>query len=147
MYAVLLTIHILAAFLLIVVILIQRGRGGGLVESFSSVESMFGTKTSQFLTRATAGLAITFLITSILLALMAARMSRSLISERAVSLPAPEGRALEEAVPLEPGAVAESPEVPLEPEAAAPKAAAPEALPLPNQQLKEQAPSAEDVSQ
>jgi len=85
MYATLLIVHILAAVLLVVVILIQRGRGGGLVESFSGVESMFGTKTSLFLTRATTVLAVTFLVTSISLALLAARQSRSLISEEAIS--------------------------------------------------------------
>ena len=38
MYMFLLVIHILAAVLLIIMILIQRGRGGGLVESFSGGE-------------------------------------------------------------------------------------------------------------
>ena len=85
MNIVLLIIHVLAAVLLIVVVLIQRGRGGGLVESFSGVESMFGTKTNVFLTRATAILATVFLITSISLAVMAARQSRSLIQEEVIS--------------------------------------------------------------
>ena len=85
MYMFLLVIHVLAAAMLIVMILIQRGRGGGLVESFSGVESMFGTKTSQFLTRTTAVLATIFLFTSISLAVLAARQARSLIGEEAVS--------------------------------------------------------------
>lgn len=85
MYIFLLVIHILAATLLVIVILIQRGRGGGLVESFAGVESMFGTKTSQFLTRATAVVATIFLFTSISLAFLAARQSRSLIDEKAAS--------------------------------------------------------------
>ena len=77
-------IHVLVAILLIVVILIQRGRGGGLVESFSGMESMFGTKTNQFLTRTTAVLATLFLFTSISLALLAARQTRSLVEEEIV---------------------------------------------------------------
>ena len=85
MYMFLLVIHVLAAVMLIIMILIQRGRGGGLVESFSGVESMFGTKTSQFLTRTTAVLATIFLFTSISLAVLAARQARSLIGEEAVS--------------------------------------------------------------
>ena len=85
MYMFLLVIHVLAAAMLIIMILIQRGRGGGLVESFSGVESMFGTKTSQFLTRTTAVLATIFLFTSISLAVLAARQARSLIGEEAVS--------------------------------------------------------------
>ena len=85
MYMFLLVIHVLAAVMLIIMILIQRGRGGGLVESFSGVESMFGTNTSQFLTRTTAVLATIFLFTSISLAVLAARQARSLIGEEAVS--------------------------------------------------------------
>ncbi len=85
MYIFLLIIHIIAAILLVVVILIQRGRGGGLVESFSGVESMFGTRTSQFLTRTTTVLAVLFLFTSISLAFLAAHRSRSLINEKAIS--------------------------------------------------------------
>jgi len=85
MYLFLLIIHVLVAALLIVVILIQRGRGGGLVESFSGMESMFGTKTSQFLTRTTTILATLFLFTSISLALLSARQSRSLIKEEGVA--------------------------------------------------------------
>ena len=90
----LLIVHILVAILLVIIILIQRGRGGGLVESFSGVESMFGTKTSQFLTRTTAILATIFLFTSISLALLAARQTRSLIEEEAIS------PLMEEVVPL-----------------------------------------------
>ena len=81
MYTFLLVVHILVAVLLIAVILIQRGRGGGLVESFSGVESMFGTKTSAMLTRATSIFAVLFLCTSISLAFLAAQRSRSLIKE------------------------------------------------------------------
>ena len=87
MHTLFIVIHVIVAALLITVILIQRGRGGGLVESFSGVESMFGTKTSGFLTRATAILATLFMITSVSLALMAARQSRSIIDEEQVSVP------------------------------------------------------------
>lgn len=85
MYTFLIIIHVLAAILLIAAVLIQRGRGGGLVESFSGVESMFGTKTSAFLTRITVILAAVFLLTSISLALMAAHRTRSLIDEEEIS--------------------------------------------------------------
>jgi len=96
MFGFLLVIHVLVAILLMVVVLIQRGRGGGLVESFSGVESMFGTKTSQFLTRTTTILAILFMFTSISLALLSARQSRSLINEKAISSSPP---AQQEAAP------------------------------------------------
>jgi len=72
-------IHVSVCALLIVIILIQRGRGSGLVESFSGVESMFGTKTNTFLTRTTTVLSTLFLLTCLTLAVLSARQSRSLM--------------------------------------------------------------------
>jgi len=72
-------IHVIICILLIAIILIQAGRGGGLVESFSSVESMFGPKTNVFLTRSTTVLSILFFLTCVSLALLSARQSRSLM--------------------------------------------------------------------
>ncbi len=72
-------IHVLACIILIILILIQAGRGGGLVEGFSGVESMFGTKTNTFLTRTTTVFSTIFIITCISLALLSARKSRSLM--------------------------------------------------------------------
>ena len=72
-------IHVIVCALLIVIILIQRGRGSGLVESFSGVESMFGTKTNTFLTRTTTVLSTLFLLTCLTLAVLSARQSRSLM--------------------------------------------------------------------
>jgi len=79
MTALIITIHVIACILLIIIILIQRGRGGGLAESFSGVESMFGTKTNAFLTRATSVLSVIFFITCLSLALLSVRQSRSLM--------------------------------------------------------------------
>jgi len=74
-------IHIIVCALLIMMILIQRGRGSGLVESFSGVESMFGTKTSAFLARTTTVLSILFFLTCLSLAILSARQSRSLMQD------------------------------------------------------------------
>ncbi len=74
-------IHSLACLLLIGIILIQAGRGGGLVSSFAGVESMFGTKTNAFLTRATTVLSIIFFVTCLSLAVLSARQSRSLLRD------------------------------------------------------------------
>jgi len=74
-------IHVTACLLLIAIILIQRGRGSGLVESFSGVESMFGTKTNTFLTRTTTVLSTLFLLTCLTLAVLSARQSRSLMKD------------------------------------------------------------------
>ncbi len=73
-------IHVVACFVLIGLVLIQRGRGSGLVESFQGVESMFGTKTNTFLTRTTTVLSILFFITCLSLAALSVRQSRSLLT-------------------------------------------------------------------
>ncbi|MCM8763411.1 MAG: preprotein translocase subunit SecG [Candidatus Omnitrophica bacterium] len=81
MFIFVLIIHILACLLLIGIILIQSGRGGGLVESFSGVESMLGTKTSAFLTRLTTVLAVIFITTCLTLALLSIQRGKS-VTER-----------------------------------------------------------------
>lgn len=73
-------IHFAVCLLLIIIILIQAGRGGGLVEGFAGVESMFGAKTSAFLTRSTTVLAVMFFITCLSLAFLSTRQSHSLMS-------------------------------------------------------------------
>ena len=78
---VILFLHVVICILLIGIILIQAGRGGGLVESFSSVESMFGPKANVFLTRATTVLSTLFFITCLSLALLSAKQGRSLLRD------------------------------------------------------------------
>ncbi len=78
-------IHIIACLGLIIIVLVQRGRGGGLVESFSGLESMFGVKTSVFLTRTTTVFSIIFFITCLLLTFLSVRQSRSLIRVRSAA--------------------------------------------------------------
>jgi len=78
-------VHVIACVVLIILVLIQRGRGAGLVESFAGVESMFGTKTSAFLTRTTTIMSIVFFITCLSLAVLSVRQSKSLM--RSVKTP------------------------------------------------------------
>ncbi|HPM42722.1 MAG TPA: preprotein translocase subunit SecG [Candidatus Omnitrophota bacterium] len=56
-------VHVVVSLVLIAVILLQAGRGGGLSETFggSSTQTLFGTKTSVFLKRATAASAIIYI--------------------------------------------------------------------------------------
>ena len=72
-------VHVIVCIALIGIVLIQRGRGSGLVESLSGVESMFGTKTDAFLTRTTTVLSVLFFLTCLSLAVLAARQSKSLM--------------------------------------------------------------------
>ncbi|MDD5078330.1 MAG: preprotein translocase subunit SecG [Candidatus Omnitrophica bacterium] len=75
-------VHVTACIVLIALVLIQRGRGSGLVESFSGVESMFGTKTSAFLTRTTTIMSVVFFITCLSLAVLSVHQSKSLMRSR-----------------------------------------------------------------
>lgn len=83
MLGILLTvIHVIACFLLITVILLQAGRGQGLASaSFGSgnVQSLFGTRAGDFLTKATTVAAILFLVTCISLDILEGQKSRSLL--------------------------------------------------------------------
>ncbi len=97
LYGFIILVHVAASVVLILVILLQAGRGGGLSESFggSATQTIFGTKTSVFLARATAVCAVVYLCTCLLLAVMTAHRGRSLVSRGQVVLPtgAPAGGA------------------------------------------------------
>ncbi|MDP2927645.1 MAG: preprotein translocase subunit SecG [Candidatus Omnitrophota bacterium] len=84
----LIIIHVTACVVLIGLVLIQRGRGAGLVESFAGVESMFGTKTSVFLTRITTIMSVVFFITCLALAVLSVKQSKSLMRDVRTAKPA-----------------------------------------------------------
>jgi preprotein translocase subunit SecG len=73
-------IHVIVCLVLIIVILLQAGRGQGLTgASFGgNVQSLLGTKASSFLTKATSVCAILFLFTCIGLNVLEVQKSRSL---------------------------------------------------------------------
>ena len=73
-------IHVTACILLVITILMQAGRGGGLAESFASAESMFGTQTNAFMVRFSTVLAIIFFSTSLILAINSAKGQKSLMA-------------------------------------------------------------------
>ena len=75
----LIVIHVIICISLIGLVLVQRGRGSGLVESFHGVESMFGTKTNEFLTRTTTIFSVIFFFTCLSLAILSVKQSRSLM--------------------------------------------------------------------
>ena len=89
MYAFLIVIHVIAAVCLILIILLQAGRGGGLSETFGSTatQSFFGTSAARFLQRATAACAIVFLLTCLSLAVLSTRRSRSLMERERFKVP------------------------------------------------------------
>ena len=93
LYGLVIAIHVLVSLVLIAVILLQAGRGGGLSDTFggSSTQTLFGTKTSVFLTRATAASAIIYILTCLTLAVMTSHRGRSLVSQSSVKQPITQG--------------------------------------------------------
>lgn len=79
MFNLVIAIHVIACALLIAIVLIQQGRGGGLIDSLSSAENIFGTKTSTFLVKTTSVLAVVFFFTCLSLAFLSIRKGKSLI--------------------------------------------------------------------
>jgi len=80
-------LHILVCFVLIAVILLQAGRGQGLtgpVLGSGNVQSLFGTKAGDFLTKATSAAAICFMLTCLTLDFIEAQKSRSLLETSAM---------------------------------------------------------------
>lgn len=84
-------LHIFVSFVLILVILLQTGKGGGLSESFGGVsQQIFGTKSSTFLNRATAVCAILFLVTCLSLGIFSSYGRRSILETAPPEVQEPE---------------------------------------------------------
>ena len=89
MYGLLLAFHILVCFALVLTVLLQSGKGGGLAGGAfgGTAQTVFGGRgATDFLTRATMVLGATFFATSLVLALMSSNSrapSRSLLQEEA----------------------------------------------------------------
>lgn len=101
LYGLVIAIHIVASLVLIAVILLQAGRGGGLSETFGggSTQTLFGTKTSVFLTRATAASAIIYILTCLTLAVMTSHRGKSLVSQGAIRPPVTQGQQMPQPLP------------------------------------------------
>lgn len=82
MIILLVVLHVFVCLFLIVVILLQAGRGQGLSWGVfgGSPQSIFGTKTASFLTRVTTVCASVFLISCIILNIIETRKSKSLMA-------------------------------------------------------------------
>ena len=86
MYIFLLVIHVTVCFVLIGVVLLQAGRGGGFSDMMggSQPQSIFGTQTNQFMTRATEVCAVLFIVTSLSLGILSSQHGKSLMEKRAL---------------------------------------------------------------
>src|SRR5207249_10103206 len=109
-------VHVLACLFLIVVVLLQTGKGADMGAVFGGgSQTLFGSGgAGNFLTKLTTGTAIAFMLTSLLLTIHASRAPSSDLLNRLPAAEAP-------AAPPEPEAKAPAPEAP----AAPPQPAAP----------------------
>lgn len=82
MFGFVIGVHMLVCLLLILVVLVQQGRGGGLIDSLSSAESLFGTKTNTLLVKSTSVLAVAFFVSCLALAFMSIQKNKSLLETR-----------------------------------------------------------------
>ncbi|HZL84168.1 MAG TPA: preprotein translocase subunit SecG [Candidatus Krumholzibacteria bacterium] len=89
MFAFFVVIHILICIALVFVVLLQSGRGGGMAGVFGggAAQTLFGGRgAATFLSKATAWLAVAFMVMSILLAVLSSRggtVSEGLLQQRA----------------------------------------------------------------
>jgi preprotein translocase subunit SecG len=91
MFIALVVIHVLTSIILVLVVLLQSGRGAELGAAFGGVgQSQFGRTQSTFISKLTTGLAVVFMATSLGLSLVAGeRPTESLLQPGAVTAPAP----------------------------------------------------------
>ncbi len=84
MYYVVLAIHVIVCIVLILVVLLQAGRGGGFSDMLGGgqPQSLFGTQTNAFMVRVTEVCAVVFIITSLSLAMMSTQRGKSLMSSQ-----------------------------------------------------------------
>ena len=80
----LIIIHVIACLFLIVVILLQAGRGGGLsdIAGGSQAQSILGTETNTFMKRMTEIFAVVFIVTSLSLGIISTHRGKSLIEQK-----------------------------------------------------------------
>lgn len=87
MFALLIALHVIVSVLLIVIVLMQSGRGGGLTEGLAAgAESLFGSKTNTFMVRVTAFLAVGFLVTTLSLAFLSTQRNKSLMERKVAAV-------------------------------------------------------------
>ncbi len=120
MQIVVIILHVLACLGLILIVLLQRGKGADLGAAFGgSSQTVFGSQgAGGFLTKATTGVAVLFMLTSLGLAYMSSTRVQATVmggAEQAQEVPAPAPEPgdpfadYEEAPAAEPAAPADSP--------------------------------------
>lgn len=97
MYPLIIILVILASVLMCGIVLIQESKGGGLASAFSAQNSMLGVrKTTDFLEKATWGLAIAMVVLSVV---SAAFVTKATVEETPINISAPAPQTDAENVP------------------------------------------------
>lgn len=90
MYTFILVLHVLIAVVLVISVLLQSGKGGGLGAGFGGggANTLFGSSGgSNFFTKLTMGLAFAFMITSLTLTMVRSRALKTSIFDQGASAP------------------------------------------------------------
>jgi preprotein translocase subunit SecG len=121
MFIALVVLHILTSMVLVLVVLLQSGRGAELGAAFGGVgQSTFGRTQATFISKLTTVLAVVFMATSLSLSLIAGeRPSQSLLRENAAPAPAAQP-APAPSVPAAPATPGTETPAPVLPQTAAP---------------------------
>ncbi len=84
----LVTVHVLVCFAVIIIVLLNAGKGADVGAVFGGSQAQFGGEgPANFMNKLTAGVAIAFMVTSMVLALMASRGSTTSVVEDAPVAP------------------------------------------------------------
>jgi preprotein translocase subunit SecG len=109
MYTLLIIIHVVVSLALILIVLLQTGKGADMGAGFGggSNQTIFGSRgAATFLSKITTGAAIMFMLTSLSLAIMTKNRTGSVIRDTAPRAVAPAKTAADAAAPAVPAAPA-----------------------------------------
>lgn len=81
MYTLLIIIHVICCILLVAIVLLQVGRGRGMMGFLgsSTAETLFGSRTGDVLTKSTTVIAVIFMLTSLSLAYLSFKKTGSVV--------------------------------------------------------------------
>ncbi len=105
--AIIAVLHVLACFALILIVLLQAGKGAEMGAAFGGAsQTIFGSAGAMgFLSKLTTGVAVVFMITSLYLAFSSTRKASTIMKER----PAPTAPAAPSEMPVGPQTPAPEP--------------------------------------
>ena len=83
LYALVLVVHVVVCLVLVLVVLLQAGRGGGFSDMLGGgqPQTLFGTQTNAFMLKATEVCAVLFIVTSLSLGILSSREGKSLVGQ------------------------------------------------------------------